>query len=186
MTYIQTISVDQASGVLKNLYAELMGKRGKLAAVHEAQSLNSDVLRQHMALYMATMFGQSPLSRAEREMIAVVVSAANQCGYCTEHHAQALNHYWKNQERIAELKSGRFAVHLNAREYALCIFAQVLTQNAAAISDNEHMIPLRESGLNDREILDAVGIISYFNYVNRIVLGLGVHLEGDGGGGFKY
>ena len=44
---------------------------------------------------MELMFTKSELSRAEREMIAVVVSATNNCEYCQIHHAHALNHYWK-------------------------------------------------------------------------------------------
>jgi alkylhydroperoxidase family enzyme len=79
--------MDQASGALKTLYAEPVEKNGNSAAVYEAQSLIPDVLRQQMALYLATLREQSRLFRAEREIIAVVVSATNQCDYCMEHHA---------------------------------------------------------------------------------------------------
>lgn len=46
-----------------------------------SHSLNPKALQGHLALYRAVMFGESPLSRAEREAIAVVVSAANDCHY---------------------------------------------------------------------------------------------------------
>ncbi len=46
-----------------------------------SHSLNREALRGHLALYRAIMFGASPLSRAEREAIAVVVSAGNDCPY---------------------------------------------------------------------------------------------------------
>jgi len=186
LAYIKTINQADATGDLGSIYAKLAGKRGKIAAVHEAQSLNPQVLSQHMSLYVGTMFGESPLSRAEREMLAIIVSASNQCSYCIEHHAHALLHYWKCRERVASLRDGSFKHHLNEREFALCVFAQELTRTPAAASGSKHIQMLRDTGLNDREILDAVGVISYFNYVNRIVLGLGVHLEADGGDGFKY
>ncbi|MDZ7659008.1 MAG: carboxymuconolactone decarboxylase family protein [Fodinibius sp.] len=58
----------------------------------------------HMDLYMSIMFSKSPLSRAQREMMAVVVSVANDCEYCQQHHGQALNHYWKDRNRIKQLR----------------------------------------------------------------------------------
>jgi alkylhydroperoxidase family enzyme len=44
-------------------------------------SLNQDAIQAHIALYRTIMFGDSPLTRAEREAIAVAVSAANNCHY---------------------------------------------------------------------------------------------------------
>lgn len=46
-----------------------------------SHSLNPDAMRAHVALYRTIMFGPSPLTRAEREAIAVAVSAANDCHY---------------------------------------------------------------------------------------------------------
>jgi alkylhydroperoxidase family enzyme len=46
-----------------------------------SHALNPEALRTHLALYRTVMFGDSPLSRAEREAIAVAVSAANDCHY---------------------------------------------------------------------------------------------------------
>lgn len=46
-----------------------------------SHSLNPEALQGHLALYRAVMFGASPLSRSEREAIAVAVSAANDCHY---------------------------------------------------------------------------------------------------------
>ena len=45
------------------------------------------------------MFKHSGLSREQRELIAVVVSNENNCDYCLNHHAKALNHYWKNKKK---------------------------------------------------------------------------------------
>ncbi|MDQ3522084.1 MAG: carboxymuconolactone decarboxylase family protein, partial [Gemmatimonadota bacterium] len=63
-------------------------------------SLHPAAMQAHMDLYMAVMFQRSGISREERELIAVVVSAANRCAYCVSHHAAALNAYWKDQERV--------------------------------------------------------------------------------------
>lgn len=56
-------------------------------------------MRQGVLQQLLDVFGRSGLKRAERELIAVVVSATNGCAYCVQHHAEALNSYWKDSER---------------------------------------------------------------------------------------
>lgn len=53
----------------------------RLANILDSHSLNEDVLRAHTGLYRTVMFGPSGLTRAEREAMAVAVSAANDCHY---------------------------------------------------------------------------------------------------------
>ncbi len=65
---------------------------------------------------------------------------------------------------------------LSARERALCEFAEKLTRHPARMTA-EDCQRLRRQGLRDRDILDAVEVISYFNYINRVADGLGVDLE---------
>lgn len=185
MAFIEVIEPEQATGLLKEIYDGLVVSRGKVADVHKIQSLHPETIQAHMDLYMSVMFSASPLSRAEREMMAVVVSMQNGCPYCQEHHGQALNHYWKDDERLARLRADSATADLSARELALCRFAQLLTKNPAASADGAAVAGLKAAGLNDRAILDAVLVIGYFNFVNRIVLSLGVELEADPGG-YKY
>jgi len=53
----------------------------RLANILDSHSLNDDALRAHLGLYRTIMFGPSGLTRAERELMAVAVSAANDCHY---------------------------------------------------------------------------------------------------------
>jgi uncharacterized peroxidase-related enzyme len=98
MNRIKVIQHEDATGRLLEIYTDIVKKRGKLADVHKIQSFRPESIVAHMDLYLEIMFSKSELSRAEREMMAVVVSVANGCEYCQMHHAQALNHYhyWKN------------------------------------------------------------------------------------------
>ncbi len=186
MSFIATIEPNCAQGEINEFYTRLKNRRGKLAAVHQAQSLNINVLEQHMKLYESTMFADSPLSRAQREMLAVVVSAANNCHYCITHHSLALNHYWRSENRINLLQKQHFIECLDEKDRLLCQYAVALTTNPSAVNEHEYIEPMRQIGLSDREIVDAAGVIAYFNYVNRVVLGLGVKVETDGAGGYNY
>lgn len=186
MAYIEVINPHEAGPQLKAIYEELILSRGKLAEVHKIQSLNPDTIIRHMDLYQGLMFGKSPLKRYQREMIAVVVSVANKCEYCIRHHAEALRHFWDQEDRVQKLTVDYRLLDLDTCDRVLCDLAQQLTVSLPEMQNDAHLAPMREAGYTDRAILDATLITSYFNFVNRIVLGLGVTSGDDEVKGYKY
>lgn len=186
MARIKVIQKEDAEGRLKEIYNELEKKRGKLAEVHKIQSLKPESIVKHIDLYMEIMYSNSVLSRADREMIATVVSAANKCSYCQNHHGSALNKYWKNEERVIQLRKDFENLDLNEKELALCRFSRHLTLKPGDHENTDFTEPLKKCGFDDKAILDAVLVTAYFNFVNRIVLSLGLELEQDQGKGYKY
>jgi len=184
-SWIQVIEPEQAQGRLKEIYDETLKKRGALAAVHKIHSLNPESLRAHMELHMTLLFGKSPLLRRERELIAVAVSRANGCAYCVGHHSDAFARYEKDPAKVKAAKTGRWE-EFPGNEAALCRFAEKLTLDPSASSEAD-VAALRAAGYGDQAVLDAAQVAAYFNFVNRLVLGLGVHLEGVAErDGFKY
>lgn len=82
MAWIRTIAPGEATGLLKRLYDEALVRAGKVFNVLRIQSLRPEVLQAGVALYEELMISpRSPLSRAQREMIATAVSQANACHY---------------------------------------------------------------------------------------------------------
>lgn len=186
MAFIDVIEHEDAEGRLREIYDDLIQKRGQLAEVHKIQSLNPESIVNHMDLYMTIMYGKSPLKRAQREMMAVVVSKANNCEYCQTHHAAAVNAYWKDDIKSEQLKKDYTQIELSDIDRALCDLSWHMTKTPGNEVQETFLQPLRDLGLDDRALLDAMMVISYFNFVNRMVLGLGVHLEADMGVGYKY
>ncbi len=186
MTYIKIIQHDEAEGDLKDIYDNLVATRGQLAEVHKIQSLNPKSIVNHMELYMTIMFGKSPLKRYQREMIAVVVSIANNCQYCKTHHGEALLHFWKDESKVQQLSDDYAKLELAEVDRVLCDYAKALTKTPNSGKEKVLTDQLKSLGLEDRAILDAALVISYFNFVNRMVIGLGVHLEDDAGKGYEY
>jgi uncharacterized peroxidase-related enzyme len=78
---LRLIEEGEATGALKAEYDAAIARAGKVFNIVKAMSLNVDTLRASMNLYGAVMFGRSELSRAERELLAVVVSCTNDCHY---------------------------------------------------------------------------------------------------------
>jgi len=79
--HLRLIDEDEATGELKSEYDAALGRAGKVFNIVKSMSLNPRVLGASMGLYKAIMFGPSELSRSERELLAVVVSCANDCHY---------------------------------------------------------------------------------------------------------
>ena len=81
MSRIKVIPPAEATGELAEQYSRMRDADGNVANILTVHSLNPAALQAHFELFKTVMFGPSELSRAQREMIAVVVSAANNCHY---------------------------------------------------------------------------------------------------------
>ncbi len=178
MSWIDEIGADAAEGELAETYAELVKKRGKVSNILKVHSLNPEALRNHLDLYMTIMFGKSGLSRAEREAIGVVVSATNDCSYCVNHHVEALRRYIKDDETLEMLSSADGLETLEPRLSNIVRHAEKLTSAPSAMTESD-LGELRAVGLSDADILDLTLIVSYFNFVNRIAMGLGVDFSAE-------
>lgn len=178
MAWIDEIEISEAEGRLGEIYRELVEKRGKVSNILKVHSLNPEAMSGHLDLYMTLMFGKSGLSRAEREAIGVVVSAENDCAYCVNHHAAALRHFIKDEETLNMLMTADGLETLEPRLSNIVRHAERLTVAPAAMTESD-LEELRAVGLDDKDILDLTLIVGYFNFVNRIAVGLGVSYSDD-------
>jgi uncharacterized peroxidase-related enzyme len=185
MPFIKTINENEAEGELKKVYEQIGSARGKLSNIMKIHSLMPDTMIKHLELYLSIMFSKTNLTREEKEILAIVVSKNNNCDYCVNHHAEALNHYWKNSERL-----NNFILTLDDPDFTnklrlVIKHTSKLTTNPSAILKDE-IDELKQSGWTDEDILAINLIISYFNFVNRIALGLGVEFSEEEVKGYKY
>ncbi|MFQ6112724.1 MAG: carboxymuconolactone decarboxylase family protein [bacterium] len=81
MAWIRTISEEEATGTLKQQYEAAVKRAGRVYNIVKISSLKPEILQTFIQLHVQLMYGPSGLSRAQREMIAVVVSVLNHCHY---------------------------------------------------------------------------------------------------------
>ena len=81
MAHLRLVGEDEATGLLAEEYAAARARAGKVFNIVKAMSLSPGTLRASMGLYREIMFGRSELSRAERELLATLVSTVNGCHY---------------------------------------------------------------------------------------------------------
>ncbi len=81
MAWIETVSTEEADGALRKMYDAAIQQAGRVYNIVRVMSPNPAVLRASIGFYREIMFGESPLPRALRELIATVVSRFNNCHY---------------------------------------------------------------------------------------------------------
>ncbi len=81
MAYIDIVHPEDADGILKKEYEKGIKRSGKVYNILKIMSRSPAVLRDSMRMYLTIMYGKSDLFRAQREMLATVVSQVNQCHY---------------------------------------------------------------------------------------------------------
>lgn len=178
MSWIEEVEPARAEGELKTLYRELEQTRGKVSNILKVHGLRPGALKTHLDLYLQLMFAPGGLSRAQREMIAVAVSNANNCEYCVAHHQEALARYEKDPDKRAVIAENHPRADITAADRAMLDYAVKLTRDPG-LSDEAAIKGLREHGFDDADILLITLIVGYFNFVNRIALGLGVEFNED-------
>ncbi|WP_170376228.1 MULTISPECIES: peroxidase-related enzyme [Ruegeria] len=142
-------------------------KLGFVPNVLRAYAFDIDKLNAFTATYNDLMLGDSGLSKLEREMIAVVVSAINKCFYCLVAHGAAVRQL-SGDPQLGEMLVMNYRVApLDPRQRALLDFAAKMTTSSAEIEepDRQH---LRDVGLTDRDIWDLANVTGFFNMSNRV------------------
>ena len=152
---------------LRKYFAVCDDKIGFLPNVLAAYSFAEPKLRAFMGMYNDLMLEDSVLSKLEREMIAVVVSAANRCYYCLTAHGQAVRQM-SGDPVLGELLLMNYrAAKLPRKQRAMLDFAHKLTVASAEVGDADRKA-LRRAGFNDRAIWDIAAVASFFNMTNRM------------------
>jgi len=183
MSYIKTISYDEADGKLKRLYDRVKGPDNNVDNVLMVHSLRPHTLKGHMELYKCVLHhNENSFPKWYLEALGTYVSHLNNCKYCVDHHAvglkKNLNDDIKFETIYRAIKNDELEHVLNEKEIAGAEYAFKLTKEHQSISKT-YIESLRNRGFDDGEILEVNQLVSYFNYVNRMVVGLGVDTVGD-------
>ena len=155
----------------QELYVQMRQKPGFVPNVYQAYSLRPAQLRGFLALYDSIMIDESGLTKAEREMIAVAVSAQNHCFYCLTSHGAVLRVRSKDAVLADSIAANYRAADLTPRQRAMLDFAVKITLNSEECSD-EDIESLRSHGFSDEDIMDIIQTAAFFNYSNRVASAL--------------
>ncbi|MDX2102613.1 MAG: peroxidase-related enzyme [Alphaproteobacteria bacterium] len=169
-SHVMALSVPDESTLpddLRPYWQKCRDKLGLVPNVLTAWLLRPEKLRTFIASYNALMLGESGLSKLEREMIAVVVSAVNHCYYCLVAHGAAVRALSGDAQLGEMLVMNHRVADLPARQRAMLDFAVRLTEAPASIAEADRQA-LRDHGFSDADIFDIAEVAAFFNYTNRV------------------
>lgn len=169
---------EQLPADLAKYFAVCEEKIGFLPNVLSAFSFDAVKLRAFSDMYNDLMLGASNLGKLEREMVAVVVSAANQCHYCLVAHGAAVRQLSGDPVLGEELVTNWRVAPLTRRQRAMLEFAHLLTVASAEVGE-EDRAALRAEGLTERDIWDLAAVVGFFNMSNRIASAVDMRPNGQ-------
>ncbi len=147
------LAVQEKSGFIPNVF---------LALAHRPEEF-----RAFFAYHDALMEKESGLSKAEREMIVVTTSGANNCQYCVVAHGAILRVRAKNALVADQVAVNYRKADISARQRAMLDFALKVALDARSVAA-EDFAPLRSQGFSDEDIWDIAAVASFFALSNRM------------------
>jgi uncharacterized peroxidase-related enzyme len=147
------LAVQEKSGFVPNVFLTLAHR--------------PDEFRAFFAYHDALMDKEGGLSKAEREMIVVATSAANQCQYCVIAHGAILRIRAKNPQIADQIAVNYRKADITPRQHAMLDFAMKVSTEAQLVSDAD-FDALASHGFSDEDIWDIAAISAFFALSNRL------------------
>jgi uncharacterized peroxidase-related enzyme len=135
-----------------------------------------DTARPLLDYHELVMRGPSPFTVAERELIAAYVSGVNECGYCHGVHTATAEAFGIPEGLLEALLADLDTAPVDERIRAVLRYVGKLTTAPARLTDDDAAAVLA-AGWDERALHDAVIVCALFNFMNRMVNGLGIKAD---------
>ena len=172
LTWLRVPDEEELPSEVLELWAPSLEKLGFVPNVLRLYALRPSHLLAWNAHHDELMKGDSSLSKAEREMIAVVVSVENECRYCIAAHSAVLRKLTKDAALADQVAADHHAAMISDRMKAALDYAVKLTREPATMT-GEDVQRLRDTGWTDEDVMDIAEVAAMFNFSNRLASGLG-------------
>lgn len=172
LAWLDVPSEEEVSDEVRALWAKPLEKLGFIPHVLRIFALRPEHLLRWWNYYDELMRGESGLTKAQREMIAVVVSTQNRCHYCIVSHASAVRKLTEDPVLADTLAANYKYAGLEDKERAMLDYAVKLTVESDRCTEAD-IERLREVGWSDEDVFDIAQVAAMFNFTNRLASGLG-------------
>ena len=187
--WINMISDEDASKELREVLDLARTPHGTVDNVMRVHSLRPNTMKGHVTLYRAALHDDAnTIPMWFQETVSSYVSILNDCAYSLENHwknaAHLINDIKKSESIEKALWSRTPQDMFEGMELEMLRYSEKLTLRPSDMVHKDVLV-LKEAGAGDGEILELNQIVGYFNYVNRLLNGLGVTTSGDTVGFYK-
>ncbi|MDC0605298.1 peroxidase-related enzyme [Nitrosopumilus sp.] len=167
---------DESNVELSTLYKEINKELqiGKIPNILKTTSIDPQIAKWFWDGVKIILLRESSIPRLLKESIAVVVSNANSCNYCTQAHGMLLQLMGFTDKKIVDLKNNFES--FSDKETAALNYALKINDSANKTTLDDHII-LKEFGYDDKQIVEITSVVASFNWANIIADALGTDME---------
>ena len=175
MAHIKLPEFEEMAPEIQKIAKPILEKTGKLGDIFKLMALHEPVYFATDAMIQGYLLNETLLSYSTKESIALLVSIENGCKMCIDVHKSIAKMLGMSEEHIKQVLEGIDAIDTDDKEKALLRFCIKASKKDNYKILKEEIDDLKSLGYSDKEIVEAVAITGYFNYINTLsnVFGLG-------------
>ena len=175
MAYINLCSFEEMSPAIQEKARPILEKTGRLGEIFELLALDEDLYFATDEMVQRFLLKETCLPYTIKERIALLVSLANNCTMCVDVHKNIAKMLGMSEEEVEETLQGVDAIETDEKEKTLLRLALKAADKENYKTTQEDIDAVKAAGWSEAEILEAVRIAAYFNYINTLsnVFGLG-------------
>lgn len=175
MAHIKLPTFEEMSPAIQEKARPILEKTGKLGEIFQLLAIDEKVYFATDAMVQGYLLDKTALPYDIKEAIALLVSKENSCSMCVDVHKNIAKMLGLDEKQIELILQGVDAIDTEEKNKALLRFCIKASKKDNYKTTKEEIDALKELGWSDVEILEAVAITGYFNYINTLsnVFGLG-------------
>jgi uncharacterized peroxidase-related enzyme len=175
MAHIKLPEFEDMAPAIQDRARPILEKTGKLGEIFKLMAMDEKVYFATDMMIQKYLLDETTLSYDTKEAIALLVSKENGCKMCVDVHKGIAKMLGLSDEKIEKILEGVDAMKIEDKEKALLNFCLRAAQKDSYKILKEDIDAIRDLGYSDAQILEAVAITGYFNYINTLsnVFGLG-------------
>ena len=168
MAHIKLPEFEEMSPEIQEKARPIMEKTGQLGEIFKLIAMDEKIYNATDMMVQTYLLDETTLSYDIKEAIALLISKENGCKMCVDVHKGIAKMLGLSEERIEEILEGVDAISTDAKDKALLNFAIKASKKDNYKILKEEIDALKEMGWSDVQILEAVAITGYFNYINTL------------------
>lgn len=175
MAHIKLPEFEEMSPEIQERAKPILENIGQLGDIFKLLAVDEKIYFATDGMVQKYLLDETTLSYDIKESIALLISIENGCKMCVDVHKGIAKMLGMSEERIEEVLQGVESITTNTKEKALLNFCIKASKKDNYKILKEEIDALKEMGYSDVQILEAVSITGYFNYINTLsnVFGLG-------------
>jgi uncharacterized peroxidase-related enzyme len=173
MPHIDYVRTDEASGAVREALEDYRDEHGERSLLRESVA-NHPPLLEATKVFFDQIMREGHLDRELKEIVAVVVSQANECDYCAPSHRESLIEvHGVSRELVDDVRNEEYD-SLSPEYQAAVEFTETVVADPNRVTENDFEV-LRDAGFDDQDAVEILGVVGLFMFTNTYARAVSIH-----------